>query len=102
MKVRKILSWVMFGLACGLIMTNMVSASATITPIAPPANAGSTRFWIQFDDGNGHVIKMLNRNLWTNVAWTWEDSYGYYYQRWNNNRFSIQNGTNSIPLYEVS
>ena len=102
MKVRKILSWVMFGLACGLIMTNMVSASATITPIAPPANAGSTRFWIQFDDGNGHVIKMLNRNLWTNVAWTWEDSYGYYYQRWNNNWFSIQNGTNSIPLYEVS
>ena len=29
-------------------------------------------------------VTMLDRNLWANIAWTWEDSFWYYFQ-WGNN-----------------
>ena len=30
-------------------------------------------------------ITIQDKNLWASVAWTWEESYWYYYQWWNNN-----------------
>ena len=83
----------------------IVEATATITSIdAPNAStcwlpAGSMR-WIQFDDGNGHVIKMLDRNVWACVLWTGENAYGYYFQWWNNRWFTVTEAENN--LYEVS
>ena len=32
-------------------------------------------------------ITMQDKNLWASVAWTWESSYWYHFQRWNNHGF---------------
>ena len=34
-------------------------------------------------------ITIMDRNLWADVAWTWEESYWYYFQRWNNHWFQL-------------
>ena len=34
-------------------------------------------------------ITIMDKNLWTDVAWTWEESYWYYFQRWNNHWFQL-------------
>ena len=34
-------------------------------------------------------ITIMDRNLWANVAWTWKESYWYYFQRWNNHGFQL-------------
>ena len=34
-------------------------------------------------------ITIMDKNLWTDVAWTWEESYWYYFQRWNNHGFQL-------------
>ena len=34
-------------------------------------------------------ITIMDRNLWAETAWTWEESYGYYFQWWNNHWFSL-------------
>jgi len=34
-------------------------------------------------------ITIMDRNLWAEVAWTWEESYWYYFQRWNNHGFQL-------------
>ena len=34
-------------------------------------------------------ITIMDRNLWAEVAWTWEESYWYYFQRWNNHWFQL-------------
>jgi len=30
------------------------------------------------------LFTIMDRNLWATESWTWSNSYGYYYQRWNN------------------
>ena len=30
----------------------------------------------------------MDKNLWATIAWTWEESFWYYFQRWNNYGFS--------------
>lgn len=34
-------------------------------------------------------ITIMDKNLWADVAWTWKESYWYYYQRWNNHWFQL-------------
>lgn len=34
-------------------------------------------------------ITIMDKNLWADVAWTWEESYWYYFQRWNNHGFQL-------------
>ena len=34
-------------------------------------------------------ITIMDRNLWADVAWTWEESYWYFFQRWNNHWFQL-------------
>jgi len=47
--------------------------------------------WLSFNEltiGNwDNSITIMDRNLWASEAWTWENSYWYYYQRWNNYGF---------------
>ena len=53
-------------------------------------------FWIQHDIDKGIIvldnwidsITIMDRNLWADVAWTWEESFWYYFQWWNNYGFS--------------
>jgi len=54
-------------------------------------------FWIFHDIGEWTItldnweesITIMDRNLWADVAWTWEESYWYYFQRWNNHWFQL-------------
>ena len=54
-------------------------------------------FWIFHDieewtitlDNWEESITIMDRNLWAEVAWTWEESYWYYFQRWNNHWFQL-------------
>ncbi len=34
-------------------------------------------------------ITIMDRNLWADVAWTWKESFWYYFQRWNNHWFQL-------------
>ena len=34
-------------------------------------------------------ITIMDKNLWAGVAWTWEESFWYYFQRWNNHWFQL-------------
>lgn len=34
-------------------------------------------------------ITIMDKNIWANVAWTWEESFWYYFQRWNNHGFQL-------------
>ncbi len=34
-------------------------------------------------------ITIMDRNLWAEIAWTWEKSFWYYFQRWNNHGFQL-------------
>ena len=47
--------------------------------------------WLKFEDNSWHVIMMLDRNLWAYTTWAWSsavgNSYGFYYQWWNNYGF---------------
>ena len=33
-------------------------------------------------------VTIMDKNLWATIAWTWEESFWYYFQRWNNYGFS--------------
>ena len=54
-------------------------------------------FWIFHDieewtitlDNWEESITIMDKNLWADVAWTWEESYWYYFQRWNNHWFQL-------------
>lgn len=54
-------------------------------------------FWIFHDieewtitlDNWEESITIMDRNLWAEVAWTWEESFWYYFQRWNNHWFQL-------------
>ncbi len=58
---------------------------------ATKSNDNLVYYWI---DENGKdvisiiswdiILTMLDKNQWASVAWTWADSYGELYQRWNN------------------
>lgn len=75
----------LFWLTCVLWFFNMC-VSASITQIeAPWAVYNDVQMgWIKFDNGNGNVVMILDRNLGASSAWTWSDSYGDYFQRGNN------------------
>ena len=50
-------------------------------------------YWVlKFNDGSGHVIMLLDRNLWATMTWAWADantgSYWFKYQWWNNHWFA--------------
>ena len=54
-------------------------------------------FWIFHDieewtitlDNWEESITIMDKNLWADAAWTWEESYWYYFQRWNNHWFQL-------------
>ena len=46
-------------------------------------------------------ITMLDRNLWATEKWTWENSYWYYFQYWNNFWFS-HNSLNNTGEQKVN
>ena len=54
-------------------------------------------YGIQHDVENGTItldnweesITIMDRNLWANIAWIWEESYWYYFQWWNNHGFQL-------------
>ena len=54
-------------------------------------------FWIFHDIGEWTItldnweesITILDKNLWATAAWTWKESYWYYFQRWNNHGFQL-------------
>ena len=41
-----------------------------------------------YSQDKSYWITIQDKNLWASVAWTWEDSYGCYFQWWNNHCFS--------------
>ena len=50
-------------------------------------------YWVlKFDDGSGHIIMLLDRNLWATMTWAWTNantgSYWFKYQRGNNYWFA--------------
>ena len=65
--------------------------------------------WIQHNpeewtitlDNWEELITIMDKNLWTTIAWTWEESFWYYFQRWNNYGFSpsewIKTGESKVP-----
>ena len=66
-------------------------------------------YWVlKFDDGSGHVIMLLDRNLWATMTWEWPNantgSYGYHYQWWNNHGFEscYSNECDSFPWWETT
>lgn len=87
-----------------LVLSGMVQASAEITQIeASWAKYNNIQMkWIQFDDGNGNVVMILDRNLGAESAWTGSDSYGNYFQRWNNYWFTSTPETTTTSTVDVS
>ena len=49
----------------------------------------NTQEWTITLDNWEESITIMDRNLWAETAWTWEESYGYYFQWWNNHWFSL-------------
>lgn len=49
----------------------------------------NTQEWTITLDNWEESITIMDRNLWAEIAWTWEESYGYYFQWWNNHWFSL-------------
>ena len=49
----------------------------------------NTEEWTITLDNWEESITLMDRNLWAWMAWTWEDSYWYYFQRWNNHGFQL-------------
>lgn len=49
----------------------------------------NTQDWTITLDNWEESITIMDRNLWAEIAWTWEESYGYYFQWWNNHWFSL-------------
>ena len=45
--------------------------------------------WTIMLDNWEESITIMDKNLWTDIAWTWEESYWYYFQRWNNHGFQL-------------
>ena len=45
--------------------------------------------WTIMLDNWEESITIMDKNLWADVAWTWEKSYWYYFQRWNNHGFQL-------------
>ena len=45
--------------------------------------------WTIMLDNWEESITIMDKNLWADVAWTWEKSYWYYFQRWNNHWFQL-------------
>ena len=92
-------------------ITTPVSASQGMNWISYNPDA-----WITYTDTNWRVfswiwtitlssgdksITMLDRNLWAIISWTWEDSYGYHFQWWNNYWFTrVELGSNVFVLNE--
>ena len=66
--------------------------------------------WIQHNpeewtitlDNWEELITIMDKNLWATIAWTWEESFWYYFQRWNNYGFSpsewIKTGESKVPI----
>ena len=49
----------------------------------------NTQEWTITLDNWEESITIMDRILWAETAWTWEESYGYYFQWWNNHWFSL-------------
>lgn len=72
---------------------NELSENSEITLDETQTNS----FWIFHDieewtitlDNWEESITIMDKNLWADVAWTWEESYWYYFQRWNNHWFQL-------------
>ena len=45
--------------------------------------------WTIMLDNWEESITIMDKNLWADIAWTWEKSYWYYFQRWNNHGFQL-------------
>ena len=54
---------------------------------------------VKLPDGN--ILTMMDMNLWAAVSWTWEESYGDYYQWWNNTPFSSLSTVNTWTYPEL-
>jgi len=46
------------------------------------------------------ILTMMDKNLWASVAGLWSDSYGSYYQRWNNRPYTPWYWSYSMALYQ--
>ncbi len=73
-------------------------SSSLVTPIEAPW--AEWYGWLKFDDGSGHVIMLLDRNLWASSTWagtkSTSDSYWYTYQRGNNHWFMDSEDINDL------
>ena len=80
-------------ISCTLIIGCNKSENSEIISDETQTNS----FWIFHDiqewtitlDNWEESITIMDRNLWADVAWTWEESYWYYFQRWNNHWFQL-------------
>ena len=92
----------LFMLVMGILLWS-VKAEATITIIdAPWAEWYS---WLEFNDGRGHIIMLLDRNVWAttnDITSTW--SYWYHFQWWNNYWFEscYTNGCKTFLWWEAT
>ena len=64
-------------------------------------------YWVlEFDDWDGNVIRLLDRNLGASTTWVWVsapiESYWYYYQRWNNYWFPTTGNIEKISTSRVN
>lgn len=82
----------------------LVNAEPSISMIDAPWAVYNNVYmsWIKFDNGNGNVVMILDRNLGAESAWTGSDSYGNYFQRWNNYWFTSTPETTTTSTVDVS
>ena len=59
------------------------------TPDERPWIIHNIEEWTITLDNWEESITIMDRNLWAEIAWTWEESYGYYFQWWNNHGFQL-------------
>ena len=45
------------------------------------------KWWIFTVSDWFHSYTFMDKNLWAEIAWTWEESYWCFFQRWNNHSF---------------
>ena len=88
--------WFLITLLVGCILLtgcNELTENSEITLDETQTNS----FWIFHNieewtitlDNWKESITIMDRNLWAEVAWTWEESFWYYFQRWNNHWFQL-------------
>ena len=82
-------------LICGLLLTGCNKFQKNPEIILDETQNNS--FWIFHNTEEWTItlnnweesVTIMDKNLWAGVAWTWEESFWYYFQRWNNHWFQL-------------